>query len=517
MDASQLELRTNAVRRDHAKRHAAASFGWGWVGMSNSKRKQSQSPTLVSLFAGAGGLDLGLEAAGFETVAANELEPYACETLRQNQLLSSLSSAEFQSWLKTQLDQRCYKGISPAGVRDLQRRLAPKVRHHYLQSAKILEGDIRAISSNAFLDGSVRRGELTLVAGGPPCQPFSRAGKRESVEVAEGRLFLEFVRVVSDLRPRWFLFENVKGLILTKTDVAYAACPHCQSRRIVSFETRCAGLDDERSKPVPCPQCSHKNARLAVDSVRGGTLEIVLNEFQRLGYHCHWTVLNSADFGAPQVRERLFIVGSRDNEPFSWPTPSHAGERAAGPLSQPQLSLFKQSVAPKMRPSWRTMLQTLWTRGHHPEFGVLDPDKAVLWVKNVVRPHDEPVTWRLDRPSPTIGAHQAAKLAIAPDGVPDEQLKRQQWHVLGRRQGDTPPVPVKHAYLSDSELLEIQTFPRHWYLHGTRMQRAFQIGNAVPPALGTAVGAALMTACGAAKLHPPARVPSHELVDRVGA
>src|SRR5437763_2883658 len=101
---------------------------------------------------------------------------------------------------------------------------------------------------------------------------------------------------------------------------------------------------------------------------------------------------------------------------------------------------------------------------------MLDKAKAVLWVKNVVRPHDEPVTWSLDRPSPTIGAHQSAKLAIAPDGVPEEQLLRQQWHILGKRQRDLPPVPVTHEYLSDVELLKLQSFPEYWYLFGTRMQ-----------------------------------------------
>jgi DNA (cytosine-5)-methyltransferase 1 len=138
------------------------------------------------------------------------------------------------------------------------------------------------------------------------------------------------------------------------------------------------------------------------------------------------------------------------------------------------------------------MFESLWTEGHY-KYGKLDKATAVLWVKNVVRPHDEPVTWSLDRPSPTIGAHQGAKLAIAPFGVPEAQLKRQQWHVLGRRQRDLPPVFVEHEYLSDEELLRLQTFPVGWYLYGTRMQRAFQIGNAVPPALATAMGKAIIT------------------------
>jgi DNA (cytosine-5)-methyltransferase 1 len=148
-----------------------------------------------------------------------------------------------------------------------------------------------------------------------------------------------------------------------------------------------------------------------------------------------------------------------------------------------------------MKLPWRTVNQVLYQEDHW-RYGKLDPSTAVLWVKNVVRPHDEPVTWTLDRPGPTVGAHQAAKLAIAPFGVPGEQLERQQWHILGRRQGDTPPVFVEHEYLTDDELLALQTFPRSWYLYGTRMQRAFQIGNAVPPVLAKVVGEAILKAMG---------------------
>jgi DNA (cytosine-5)-methyltransferase 1 len=137
------------------------------------------------------------------------------------------------------------------------------------------------------------------------------------------------------------------------------------------------------------------------------------------------------------------------------------------------------------------MWDAIWEDGHF-KYGKLDPDVARLWVRNIVRPKDEPVTWRLDaRPSPTIGAHQAAKLSIAPYGVPQKQIDRQQWHTKGNRQGDTPPVDVEYEFLSDGELLMLQTFPRHRYLYGTRMERARQIGNAVPPLLGKVVGEAI--------------------------
>ena len=213
--------------------------------------------------------------------------------------------------------------------------------------------------------------------------------------------------------------------------------------------------------------------------------------------------MNAADFGAPQSRERLFIVGSRDGEYYEWPKPKFQKVASVSVASDPELfSTIESSFSP-----WRTMAETLWSNGH-PKYGKLDLSKAVLWVKNLVRPHAEPVTWSLNRPSPTIGAHQGAKLALAPFGVPPEQLARQQWHVLGRRQRDLPYVEVEHEYLSDIELLKLQTFPASWYLFGTRMQRAFQIGNAVPPVLARFVGSAIMAAMGQGmrRLEPQTKV-----------
>jgi DNA (cytosine-5)-methyltransferase 1 len=170
---------------------------------------------LLSLFAGAGGLDLGLEEAGFRTVAASELTDYACATLRSNKLIPTLTPEQFERWFDVQLSQKCYRGASEREKSSQRARIGigNSLAHRFLSQAYVLEGDIRALSSNDIASAArVRRGELTLVAGGPPCQPFSRAGKRESVETEDGRLFREFVRIVRDLAPRWFLFENVKGL-----------------------------------------------------------------------------------------------------------------------------------------------------------------------------------------------------------------------------------------------------------------------------------------------------------------
>lgn len=447
---------------------------------------KTNGPQLISLFTGAGGLDLGLEDAGFRTVAANEIEPPACETLRANQVRQHLQRGEFDAWFDKQIQQRCYTNTEHAEIERQRIRLQSNpFKTPYLSHAEILEGDIRAISTERFLSAAKAGiGAIDLIAGGPPCQPFSRAGKRETVECETGRLFLEFVRMVKEARPRWFLFENVKGLVISKAEVLDVKCSVCGKTQSASFAQR-------QEVVAVCPVCYSDKAEFLWRQERGGSLEIIVNEFEAIGYTCRWKVLNAADFGAPQLRERLFIVGSRDNESFEWPKPTHSDDDAKeGECSQPLL--FKHDglcLSP-----WRTMYEELWENGHF-RYGSLDRSKAVLWVKNVVRPHDEPVTWTLDRPSPTIGAHQGAKLALAPFGVPSDQLKRQQWHVLGRRQRDLPAVFVEHEYLSDEELLKLQTFPLGWYLYGTRMQRAFQIGNAVPPVLARAIGQALFKAC----------------------
>lgn len=452
-----------------------------FIGMMGEMDKR---PVAISLFSGGGGLDIGLEDAGFQIKCAIEWNRYACETLRTNKQLFSASDAWFDNWFHT-LATTTYKNWQPHKVAHLKARLlSGRNQIPYLQETAIIEGDIKRISSSTILDAAgVGAGEVDLVAGGPPCQSFSRSGKQKSVDDDRGQLFIEFVRIVYDLQPRWFLFENVKGLILTKTTIWKVVCSDCNFEVLPPFNPE-RQIPQANETSLPCIKCGSKRTRWKLEqNKRAGALELIMAEFERIGYRCQAYILNAVDFGAPQQRERLFIIGSRDNESFGPPAPTHF------PIdSVPVLHSQKNAGIQQQRTVWEALFSSPNPDHHWP----LDPNTAVLWVKNVVRPHDEPVTWTLLRPSPTIGAHQSAKLAIAPFGVPLEQLIRQQWHVLGRRQGDTKPVPVEHSYLSDADLLKLQTFPSWWYVDGTRMERAFQIGNAVPPILAHAVGRALL-------------------------
>lgn len=432
----------------------------------------------VSLFSGGGGLDIGLEDAGFETVLATDADGVFCQTLRSNQCLGAGNEAWFKPWFQHVVSQKCYRKTTSHEIEALRLRLRSGLgNHRYLRRAVVMQKDVRMLTASTVMEAcDVQRAELALIFGGPPCQSFSRSGKRESVNDERGQLFMEFVRLVDELRPRWILFENVKGLVQTRTTIWKAICRECKFEHIPPFDSsrRQPAVDE---LPQECSRCkSRRTYWQLIHNKVGGALDLILAEFERLGYTCQSAVLDAADFGAPQFRERLFIIGSRDAEHFSFPKPTH-GKQNGLPLF-PDLESCKPYV---------TMKEALGSLGSKD----VDRHDAVLWLKNVVRPHDEPVTWTLERPSPTVGAHQSAKFAIAPRGVPHGQLARQQWHVLGRRQGDTAPVPVDHRYLTDSELLELQTFPAFWYLAGTRMERAFQIGNAVPPVLARAVGKAM--------------------------
>lgn len=425
-------------------------------------------PKCVSLFAGAGGLDLGLELAGFESVFVNELEETFHRTLVVNKKLGRSSDAESEQILLDEFENRCWKQLSQSDRSSIIKRVTDKKRLRFLENAYLHQGDIRTLPGNFILQkANLKVGELDLLAGGPPCQPFSRAGKRETVGIAEGRLFLEMTRLTRELRPRFVLFENVKGLAQSKTEVTNYSCDKCGNKSVLPLLMRDGEL---QSKCL----CGSKQISVWNSANKGGSLEMIVEEFKRIGYRVEWKLLNAVDFGAPQFRERIFLLASRDHEEIEFPFRTHSNEPGV------VLDLFSTK---SMEP-WLTMQQALKGEKNWRKL----TDESVLWVKNVVRPHDEPVTWTPDNPSPTIGAHQAAKLALAPNGVPEAQLKRQQWHVLGKRQGDTPSVAVDHTMLTDVELQLLQTFPRYWFVVGTRMERAFQIGNAVPVALARAIG-----------------------------
>ncbi len=188
--------------------------------------------TVVSLFTGAGGLDLGLEQAGFRTVSAVDNEPDCARTLRNNQ--------------------------------------AAIIRHGdgppYLEGAKVIHAGIETLQPADLRPSSADRNWVPdLMAGGPPCQPFSSSGKMLSVGDPRGRLFEDFVRMAEGLKPRLILFENVRGLVTAR---------------------------GPKGEP-------------------GEVLDMVRGAFEEVGYATTFALLNAADYGCPQRRVRCFMMATR--------------------------------------------------------------------------------------------------------------------------------------------------------------------------------------------------------------
>lgn len=204
-------------------------------------------PEAVDLFSGAGGLTAGLERGGFTTVAAVDDDADCVATLnaaRQRRVLID--------------ESRCY-----------------------LDGTRIVQADIGDIRARDLRpDGADRRWRPTLLAGGPPCQPFSSAGRQKGVEDPRGRLFLHFVRLADELKPPYVLFENVRGLLTAKTP----------------------------------------------DGIPGGVLAMVQEAFEEVGYATRFALLNAADYGAAQRRVRLYMLASRGRALPGFPEPTHARE-----------------------------------------------------------------------------------------------------------------------------------------------------------------------------------------------
>lgn len=181
---------------------------------------------VVDLFAGVGGLSYGFaHDKDFQIVAANEiLEPMA----------------------------RAYSANHP--------------------SVKMYNKDIKDFSiSDLTTDLGLKEGDIDIVVGGPPCQAYSTVGKR-LIDDPRGKLFQDYFRILQELRPRLFVFENVKGLL----------------------------------------------------SIQGGNLIRQIRElFESIGYTVQLKLLNAADYGAPQIRERVILIGTLDSRPFDYPKPTH--------------------------------------------------------------------------------------------------------------------------------------------------------------------------------------------------
>ena len=361
-------------------------------------------------------MDLGLDSVGqYEIVACLEKEKVFCDTIRKN---------------------------IAAG------RINPNL--------KVFEGDINNIDPDDVLQAvDLKPGEVDLLVGGPPCQSYSTAGKRATVQDPRGTLLWQFLRFVEHIQPKFFLMENVRGLVS-------AAVRH----RPIAERPENGGLP------------------LLEEEQPGSVLRQFSGDLQKIpssAYHLDVFEVNSVNYGAPQIRERVIFIGNRFNMKMDFPDPTHGMDAASG---DHELDLF---TGCNIRP-WTTLRDAIGDL-QEAEPIILDFSPRKKSFLSLIPPGSN---WR-----------------SLPVNLLQESMGRA-WYAKGGRSGwwrrltfDLPcPTlvtmpnhastalchPTETRALSLREYARIQEFPDDWEFSGTISEQYCQVGNAVPTRLGKVAG-----------------------------
>lgn len=332
---------------------------------TKTKKIKTKLKTL-SLFTGAGGFDIGFHRAGFEIVACVEIDKRFCKTLLDN----------------------------------------PK----YFGSAKIINKDIRLFSSNEIT--MPKRKDIDFVIGGPPCQSFSAQGFRNGLDDKRGTLFEHYIRVLKEIKPKGFLFENVRGILYANG---------------------------------------------------GKGWDIILSSFKKLGYHVTHRLLNAADYGVPQFRERVFILGGRDKD-LLFPAPTHGPDSKTKTPYITALNAIEDIYNPKEKQKP--------FGGKYGHLVPLVPEGDNYSYFTAERGYSPPVfKWR--------SKFSNFLYKIAKD-KPCRTIQAQP----GKGSG---PLHWLNRKLNADELMRLQTFPKDFRLDCGLNLAHHQIGNSVPPRLAHAL------------------------------
>ena len=367
--------------------------------------------SVISLYSGAGGLDYGFEAAGFQTAVALEMDHDCCETLRQN-----------RRW-------------------------------------PVIERNIFDVSTDEILKTSgLGCAEADVLIGGPPCQPFSKAGywvRGDAGRLSDRRAdtLSAYMRVVEEALPKTFLLENVEGL---------------------AFSEKNEGL------------------KLLLSKIRD------INRSQGSHYEPAFQVVKAAEYGVPQLRERFIMVASRDGNVFKFPQPTHAPAEARNG----QLALLKTE---SYRTAWDAIGDLEAEAGDH----LAVRGKWAELLPSI--PEGENYQWHTDRGRgmPLFGwrrRYWSFLLKLAKN--------RPSWTIQAQPGPAIGPFHWKSRLLSARELCRLQTFPDNVTIAGGRGAVQRQLGNAVPSLLAEVLAREIRTQLlgsrrpsGEPRLLPPNRSP----------
>ncbi|MHC3424523.1 DNA cytosine methyltransferase [Streptomyces sp. DT18] len=431
--------------------------------MSDQVKHESLPRTSVELFAGGGGLAMAVHHAGFRPLLVNEFAPRALETLTSNGA---------RPW-----EDEDFHGRRP-GAGGPGRRA---------DGWPLIPGDVRAIESFAFL----REAEVDVLAGGPPCQPFSLGGIAKGTE-DQRNMFPEMFRAIREMRPKAVICENVRGLLRTSFAPYFE---YILREMRLPFVQRAAGATWE------------EHDRVLRKVLRDGTAD----PSER--YDVTFMPVNAADYGVPQVRQRVIIVAFRSDLGVEWqkhrPEPQYSADALVHSMYAgtywkrydhvPGIDATRDKVMANLPPlpllpdgkkPWRTLRDAL--AGIDENEGKPLPEVTLKDVREklVVGGIPDHIGWpgariytghtpnELDRPAKTVkaGVHGV------PGGESVMRLDDPSFDDTGCR------------YMTVRETARVMTFPDDWALAGPRGERMRQLGNAVPVRLGEVFARAVRAA-----------------------
>lgn len=365
----------------------------------------SKRPIAIDLFAGAGGLSLGLEQAGFDVVASVEIDPvHSC------------------------------------------------VHKYNFPNCAVIANPIEKVDGKIIRKaaGLTSTKKIDLVAGGAPCQGFSLIGQR-ALDDPRNELVKEYIRIVDELKPSYFIFENVKGLTLGK----------------------------------------HKDF-----------LQEIIEELKSLGYDVlsPWQVLNAKDYGVPQNRERLFLIGAKKGNTLpEYPEPGKVNyvncEQALGDL--PDAEDFEELIKTdeaifkykKRASGYSTIMRC--TNDSAWKFGYKRRWNSKLLTSSLRTDHTEISRRRFSETPPGKVEKVSRFFKLSESGV----CNTLRAGTDSARGAFTSPRPIHYEYsrcITVREMARLHGFPDWFRFHETKWHGARQIGNAVPPPLAFSLGRKLV-------------------------
>ena len=310
-------------------------------------------------------------------------------------------------------------------------------------SVKMYNKDIKDFSlSDLSKDLGLQKGDVDIIVGGPPCQAYSTVGKR-LIDDPRGKLFQEYYRILSELRPKLFVFENVKGLL--------SMC-------------------------------------------KGELIKTIISLFESVGYSVNIRLLNAADYGTPQIRERVIIVGTLLGGKYNYPRPTHYNpETGKVPGLKPYVTLGEAlGDLPAIDNGGSVSLYDSMPQNEYQKL-MRQNASGVLMDHNVSRNGEHIV--RLMEALPDGGSPADVPEELRPNSGFANCYCRLWWDKpsttitrnLGCVSSSRCVHPKQPRPLSTREGARLQGFPDDYQFFGTRSERNLQIGNAVPTFLSRAI------------------------------